>query len=117
MTVRFQADADLHLAILLGVTRREPSVDFRTAVSAELEGLQDTDVLSLAAASGRVLVTHDRRTMPSHFADFLGLGRRSPGVLIVPQSLPIAIAVEEILLIWGATEAEEWIDRILSLPL
>jgi hypothetical protein len=32
MRVRFQADADLNLVILHAVVRREPAVDFRTAM-------------------------------------------------------------------------------------
>lgn len=34
MTVRFQADADLNMAIVSAVLRREPAVDFQTAMTA-----------------------------------------------------------------------------------
>ena len=63
--VRFLADASLHHAI---VTRREPAIDFLFAQSAKLDGMSDPDVLGIAASQGRILITHDFRTMPKHFA-------------------------------------------------
>ena len=116
MKVRFQADADLNQIIVRATRRREPSIDFQTAHAARLEGLDDTKVLELAADEGRVLVTHDRRTMPKHFADLIS-SKTSAGVVIISQKLPISQAVEDLVLIWAATEAEEWINRILVLPL
>ena len=71
MMVRFQADANLNQIILLAVRRREPAVDFHTAMESGLAGLMDPAVLTRAAHDGRVLVTHDRKTMPQHFAAFI----------------------------------------------
>jgi hypothetical protein len=116
MPVRFQADANLNQMILLACVRRESSVDFQTATSAGLMGLADEIVLARAADEGRVLVTHDHRTMPRHFSAFISK-QTSAGLIIVSQSLPIAEAANELLMIHGATEAEEWIDRIVFLPL
>jgi hypothetical protein len=76
----------------------------------------DPEVLALAASLGRILVTHDVRTMPRHFGEFVGKGQ-SPGLVLVPTSLPIGQAIEDILLIWHASEAEEWTNRFRRLPL
>jgi hypothetical protein len=59
MKVPFQADADLKHAIVSGILRREPMIDFQTATSAGLVGLDDLEVLTAAAREGRLLVTHD----------------------------------------------------------
>ncbi len=32
-----------------------------------LEGVKDPEVLAIAAQKGRILVSHDRKTMPSEF--------------------------------------------------
>jgi hypothetical protein len=40
----------------------------------------------------------------------------SPGLIIVSQDLDIGEAIEEILLIWAATQAEEWFEQIGFLP-
>lgn len=116
MRPRFQADADLNQNIVLAALRQEPGIDFRTAVDARLAGLPDRDVLALAAAAGRLLVTHDLKTMPRHFGNFIETSV-SPGVLLVPQSLAPAAAAEEILLIWSVTRADEWTNRLVCLPL
>jgi hypothetical protein len=116
MKIRFQADADLNEILVKALLRREPGIDTQTARTAGLDGLSDIDVLALAARSGRLLLTHDRKTMPRHFASFIA-SQSSAGVLIVPQNLPISQAVEELILVWVASEAEEWINRIYSLPL
>lgn len=116
MKVRFQADADLNQVILLATLRQEPAVDFQTATAAGLARLKDRAVLALSARDGRLLVTHDHRTMPRHFAEFIAQGT-SPGLLVVPQRLSVASVVEELMLIWLATEAEEWTNRVSFLPL
>ncbi len=116
MKVRLQADADLNQIILLATIRREPAIDFQTAMTADLAGVADTQVLARAATDGRVLVTHDRKTMPRHFAEFIAR-QNSPGLLVIPQSLSVAAAVEELILIWSASDADEWINRICILPL
>ncbi len=116
MKVRFQADADLNENILLGVIRREPLVDFQSSVLANLNKLNDGLVLALASKESRLLVTHDRRTMPHHFAKFIS-NQTSFGVLIIPQHLPISQVLEDLLLIWFASSQEDWMNRIASLPL
>jgi len=96
--VRFLADADLNKAIVTGVLRREPEIDFLTAHAAGLRGMQDPDVLQLAAEQQRVLVSHDVGTMPAHFRKFTKAGRHSSGVLLVAQGLDVATVIEELLL-------------------
>lgn len=78
MRIRFQADADLDARIIRGLKRRQPEIDFQTAEQAGLRGLGDPDVLRSAADSGRILVTHDRRTMPGHWRAFIA-NRSKPG--------------------------------------
>jgi hypothetical protein len=114
---RFLADADLNYAIVNGVLRREPAVDFQSALSAGLRGLQDAEVLARAAVENRVLISHDVGTMPAHFRAFRDAGRDSSGLFLIPQSLDVGTAIEELLLIWLASEASDWKNRLEWLPL
>lgn len=82
MKVRFQADADLNHIILLATIRQEPEIDFLTAIAAGLPNLKDKEVLAAAASEDRILVTHDQKTMPRHFSEFI-VTKTSPGVLII----------------------------------
>jgi hypothetical protein len=47
----------------------------------------------MAAEQDRILVSHDHQTMLRHFADFLRARGSSPGLIVVPQYLPIRRAV------------------------
>jgi Domain of unknown function (DUF5615) len=116
MKIRFQADADLNQAIVTGVLRREPTIDFQTSNVSNLTGLSDLEVLSFVAQEGRVLVSHDQRTMPIYFAEFV-VNQTSPGVIIVLQSLPISEAINGLLKIWETLAPEDWVNRIAYLPL
>jgi hypothetical protein len=91
-------------------------MDFLSAKDAKLEGVSDPDVLRIAAEQGRILVSHDFKTMPHHFGHCLERGDSSPGVLLVKQHTPIGSVIEELLLIWSATDAGEWKNRILRIP-
>jgi hypothetical protein len=114
--IRFLADADFNHAIVEGCRRKEPALDFLAANEAGLEGMPDLEVLALAADQDRILVTHDRQTMPSHFGEFLMSGRSSRGVFLVSQHAPISAVIDELVLIWAASDPEEWKDRILEIP-
>ena len=116
MKIRFQADADLNQFIVVGVQRREPDIDFRTAKDARLRGLKDSEVLEIAARDNRILISQDFKTMPAAFARFLD-EHTSPGVFIVPQSMEFLAAIENLLMIWTASDAAEWSNRICRLPL
>ena len=115
MQPRFQADENLNAKIITGILRREPAVDFQTAKAVNLFGLPDPQVLTIAAQDNRILVSHDRETMPAHFSRFIERST-SAGLLIVSHQLDIREAIEQILLVWAASEAEEWINRVGYLP-
>jgi hypothetical protein len=68
LKVRFQADADLRRAIIKGLRRHEPGIDFKAAHDASLDGLDDLTVLAVAASEGRLLVSHDVSTRPHALA-------------------------------------------------
>jgi hypothetical protein len=116
MRPRFQADADFNHRIVVGLRRREPSLEILDAYEGSVVGIPDPNVLELAADSGRTSVSHDRKTMPGHFADFVER-RSSPGLIIVSQDPDIGAAIEDLLLLWADAEAAEWIDQIGFVPL
>ena len=99
-----------------GVLHRELTIDFQTAFAAGLESVKDPEVLAIAAEQERILVSHDRKTMPSEFTSFI-VSNQSSGVIIVSRKLPTEVIIEELILIWAASSAEEWISRIAKLPL
>ena len=59
-----------------------------------------------------MLVSHDVSTMPNH----LVAGTTSPGVILIPQRLPIADAIDLLPLLCEAAEREDVQDHICLLP-
>jgi len=91
-------------------------MDFLSANEAKLERIPDPDVLAIAAEQNRILVTHDRQTMPLHFGEFLMAERSGPGVFLVNQHTPIGEVIDALVLIWAASDADEWKNRIVNIP-
>ncbi len=116
MKIKFLADENLRRAIVLGLRRREPSASFLQAYEAAAAGKDDLTVLRIAAEQDRILVSHDLKTVPQHFRHFVAR-QASPGVILVPQKLPLSTTIEQLLMIWLASEAEEWVNQIRFLPL
>jgi predicted nuclease of predicted toxin-antitoxin system len=83
---------------------------------AQLVSVPDDQVLAIAARAQRILVTHDLKTMPSHFGEFVRHSQ-SPGVFLISQKTSVADAIEALLLICLASKPEEWVNRICRLPL
>ena len=115
MTVRFQADNDLDQRIVKATCQFDPSVDFQTAFQAKLHGIADPLVLEIAASENRILVSRDRRTMPGHFAKFVGQ-HSSPGVILLSRKLSISQSAEWLYLVWSASGSEEYANIIFYIP-
>jgi hypothetical protein len=115
MKIRFQADNDLDQRIVVATRRLDPTIDFQTAHALKLHGVPDTLVLRRAADASRILVSHDRHTLPAFFRAFIST-EASPGLIIVPQSFPVGRAAELLHLLWAASEAEEYTNIIYNLP-
>ena len=117
MSIRFQADNDLKRIIVDATLRREPGIDFQTAQAAGLDGFDDESVLGHAAEQGRILVSHDKRTMPLRFAEFIRRGGTSPGLLLViPQNAPVRDVAETLILIWSDNRPEAWVNLAAKIP-
>jgi hypothetical protein len=116
LKIRFLADANFNQKIVAGLLLRAPRIDFELPQNVIPEKMEDAQVLELGAARGRIIVTHDVRTMPEHFSDFV-TDRLCPGLILVPKRMAIGAAIEELLLIWQVSEAEEWINQMRRLPL
>jgi predicted nuclease of predicted toxin-antitoxin system len=84
----------------------------------ELEGLSDPEVLELAAAEGRILVTANMRDFEPLLREWAGESRPHSGVILVLSSVRneafsvLITGVEETL---ADTGQDEWADRVVWL--
>ena len=53
--------------------------------------------------------------MPRTFGQFIRT-ETSPGLFLVSQKTDLLVAIENILLAWIASDAEEWVNRVIAIP-
>ncbi len=114
---RFLADHDLNENIVMGVLRREPAVTFSRVRDVGMQEAPDDAVLEYAQRELLLVVSHDVNTMPAAAYRRLARGRSFPGLVMVPQSVPVRCVIDGLLLIWSASELEEWREQVVFLPL
>ena len=115
--LRLLIDQDLDQVILRGLLLRVPNLDVITAYQAGLGDASDPDLLAWAAEQTRIVVTHDRRTMPYHAADRIAKGESVAGVIIVSRRLPVSQVINDLEIIVSCSDMNEWKNVLKHLPL
>ncbi len=83
-------------------------------------GLQEVDdptILAWAANNKRILLTHDRATMPDFVYKRLVTEEPMIGLFVINDRIPIRQAIDELLLLIDYTNQAEWKGIVLYLPL
>lgn len=117
MNPRFLADENTASALTAGLRRRVEDVDIVRVQDVGLRTADDPAILAWAAEHGRVLISHDVSTIRDFAGDRLRAGLHMAGVILLPSAMPIGEALDQLAVIAGASEAEEWINQIAYLPL
>jgi Domain of unknown function (DUF5615) len=116
--VRYLLDEHIDHAIREGLHRRRPELEIHAVgdSSAPNRGTPDPDILIWCETARFVLVTNNRATMPVHLRAHLAAGRHIPGILMLNPGMSIGEVIDELELVWDASDAEEYADRISYLP-
>jgi hypothetical protein len=72
----------------------------------------DRDILNWTELHERILVSHDKSTLPVHLADHLRDGRHCPGIFILLGRTAMPELLEILTLAAYASDPAEWRDRI-----
>ena len=107
-------NVDRHL--IAGLRAREPAVDVVRVQEVGLMHTPDPMVLAWAAEHGRVIVTHDRNSLPGFAYDRVNAGLPMPGVLLVSDEISIGQAIEEVLTAIVCLDPDEFPDQVHYLP-
>lgn len=110
-------DENLNHRILRGLLRTVPVLDYVLTPDAGLRAAEDPVLLDFAAKEKRILVTHDLRTVPRHAYERVKAGLPMPGVVAVPDDLPIGRAIEDLAIIAECAAPAEVRSLVLYLPL
>jgi hypothetical protein len=95
-------------------SQRLKSCGFEKSVSHERP---DAEVLAYAAAHQLITLSHDVNTMPAAAYARMAVGQTMHGLVLVRQRSPYRRAIEDLVMIAMASEAEEWINMVRFLPL
>ena len=101
----------------MGTRRRKPAAEFAQLQDLGLAAWSDSEVLDFAAAENWIVVSHDVNTMRDAAYSRLEAGLVMHGLLLASQRTPVSWIIESLLLIWTASEAEEWTGQVEFLPL
>jgi len=115
--IRWAADENFDNNIVRALQRRKSDLDITRVQDVGLSGADDAAVLQWCAEEDRILLTHDRATIPIHAYDRVSADEPMPGVFIVPLDLSTGATVEDLLLVTLYSEPEEWEGRVIYLPL
>lgn len=115
--IRFLLDENFNGKIARGLRAREPHIDMIRVQDTEMYSADDPAVLEWAAREGRILLTHDLDTMTRYASARIAQGLPMAGVICVRDTLPVGQVIDDLLAIWGASEATEWETRVDFLPL
>jgi hypothetical protein len=84
--------------------------------SAPPDSTLDPEILIWCEQQSFILATNNRKSMPPHLQNHLAQGRHVPGILVINPQMSVGETIDELLLIWGASEEKEYHDRISFLP-
>src|SRR2546423_11084251 len=97
--LRLLTDENFNNDIVRGLLRRNPNVNLVRIQDVGLSGEEDRVVLEWAAQEQRILLTHDVSTITKYAYERVHASQPMPGIIEVNRSVPIGIAIEDILLI------------------
>lgn len=111
------SDENFNGDIVRGLLLRHPNLDLLRVQDVGLRAVDDPDILAWAAIHGRILLTHDRATMPVFAYNRLVRGEPMAGMFVVNDRMLIRQAIDELLVLVDCSEQAEWQDIVLYLPL
>ena len=101
--------------------RVQPALhDEEADVDAPLQGSKAAAWLEASTPSGRIEPARPPGwvgPMPGHLAAHFAAGRHTHGVALLLQGYTWSAYIEDLLILWSTSEAEEWIDGTIYLPL
>ena len=115
--LRFLADEDLRGTIVRAIRRLEPSIDITTVNEEGIAGAKDPEVLDYCWQNRWLLLSHDVNTMKSLAEKRVAQRSGLHGLFLIPQDRPIREVADNVVLLWSASEFEEWNDQVVYLPL
>ena len=79
-------------------------------------GTPDDAILRWCEDAGRILVTFDKKSMPSCLSEHLAAGRQCPGIFMLRDGAALPGILEFLIVAAFTSEPEEWTGQINRIP-
>ncbi|MCG9131159.1 DUF5615 family PIN-like protein [Candidatus Poribacteria bacterium] len=76
----------------------------------------DPEILEWCEKNQFNLITNNPESMPQHLSDHLSAGHHMPGIFTINLAVPMGLIIDQLILIAGASDEGEHIDRITYIP-
>jgi hypothetical protein len=115
--LRFLSDENFNGDIVRGLFLRQPDLDLLRVQDVGLGEADDPTVLKWSAQNDRIVLTHDRATMPDFAYERLVKQEQMSGLFVINDRMSVRQAIDEILLLVNCSQQSEWKGIVLYLPL
>jgi hypothetical protein len=127
--LKLLTDEHIDPDLIRGLQARQSDLDVIRVHDVRLLHADDRDILAWAAGEqppgvpgvappqARVLVTHDRNTVPGFAYDRVRAGQPMTGVVVVDDRLSLGRMIDELLVVAVCTAEGELRDQVIYVPL
>lgn len=117
--IKYLLDENVDRALLDGLHQHHPEITVWIIgdPGTPRRKTPDPDILVWCEANQFILVTNNRSTMPIHLKNHLAAGGHMPGIFILNPGMPHGETIDELALIWEASEPDEYVDQIRHIPI
>ncbi|NES85688.1 MAG: hypothetical protein F6K10_32195 [Moorea sp. SIO2B7] len=118
MTLKYLLDENVNPAYKIQLTRNSPDLVMWVVdePNTPARGTLDPQILNWCDEYGFVLVTNNRKSMPTHLADYIAEGNHIPGIFILNTKLSMGENIDELVFLAEASFESEYQDQIIYLP-
>lgn len=113
--LRLLGDENFNGEIIRGLVRAQPDLSLVRVQDVGLLGADDPRILAWAAENNRILLTHDRATIPAFAYVRVRAGEPMPGVFVVDDRAAVGPTIDDIPLFALCSEEGEWEGQVLYL--
>ena len=116
---RFLIDENISPEYRTQLLRHEPSLTVLVIgdEGAPARSTLDPDILEWCEKNQFNLITNNRESMPQHLSNHLAAGHHVPGIFTITRKVSMGLIIDQLLLIAGASDEDEYTDRITYIPL
>ena len=113
-TLQILADHDLNEDILRALLARRGTLDILRVREIGPRTMPDDAVLEYAAETSRIVLTHDRTTMPHQLWTRMATGSLVPVVIVIPRDLSPGSVADELMAVF---DLDDPLGEVIWLPL